>query len=79
MSQPLLATKLLIPPLRPRLVSRLRLLTALDEGLQPAKRVILITAPPGYGKTTLLVEWVNGFTDKWRRTPDGREFIGAHA
>jgi LuxR family maltose regulon positive regulatory protein len=72
MPQPLLATKLLLPPLRPGLVSRPRLLAALDEGLQPAKRLILLTAPPGYGKTTLLVEWVSGFNDKWRKTSPAR-------
>jgi LuxR family transcriptional regulator, maltose regulon positive regulatory protein len=55
---PLLATKLYLPPspaamvLRPRLVARLR-----ERG---EERLTLISAPPGFGKTTLLAEWLAG-------------------
>ena len=55
MQIPLLVTKLHIPPLRPDLVSRRRLLDRLEIGLQ--RKLILISAPAGYGKTTLLSEW----------------------
>ena len=48
----LLATKLYIPPPRPTLVSRPRLLQRLDEGL--TCRLILVSGPAGFGKTTLL-------------------------
>jgi LuxR family maltose regulon positive regulatory protein len=51
----LLATKLYIPPPRPRLVARPRLLELLNQGL--AGRLILVSGPAGFGKTTLLSEW----------------------
>src|SRR5437016_8893490 len=58
MSTPILATKLYIPPLRPHVVSRPRLLERLNEGLH--RNLILISAPAGFGKTTLVSEWVVG-------------------
>ncbi len=58
MLTPLLATKLYIPPPRPDLVPRPRLLQRLDEGLHPGHRLTLISAPAGFGKTTLLSAWV---------------------
>jgi LuxR family maltose regulon positive regulatory protein len=51
----LLKTKLSIPPIRPQLVSRPRLTERLKEGLKCD--LILISAPAGFGKTTLLSEW----------------------
>src|SRR6266446_2279449 len=56
MPTPILATKLYIPPLRPNVVSRPRLLERLNEGLH--RNLILISAPAGFGKTTLVSEWV---------------------
>ncbi|HKV59618.1 MAG TPA: LuxR C-terminal-related transcriptional regulator [Ktedonobacteraceae bacterium] len=56
MPTPILATKLYIPPLRPEVVSRPRLLERLKEGLRC--KLILISAPAGFGKTTLVSEWV---------------------
>jgi LuxR family maltose regulon positive regulatory protein len=55
MSSPLLRTKLYIPPVRPELVSRPRLIEQLNAGLE--RKLTLISAPAGYGKTTLLSEW----------------------
>ena len=55
---PILATKLYIPPLRPNVVIRPRLLEQLNEGLH--RKLILISAPAGFGKTTLVSEWVEG-------------------
>src|SRR5689334_24768439 len=55
---PILATKLYIPRLRPNVVSRPRLLERLNEGLH--RKLILIAAPAGFGKTTLVSEWVEG-------------------
>jgi len=54
----LLATKLFIPALRPGLVPRPRLIQRLDEGLRLGRKLTLISAPAGYGKTTLLSEWI---------------------
>jgi LuxR family maltose regulon positive regulatory protein len=56
MDTPLLTTKLYIPPVRPELVSRPRLIERLNEGLH--RKLTLVSAPAGFGKTTLLIEWV---------------------
>jgi len=55
---PTLATKLYIPPPRPKVVPRPRLIEQLNEGLH--RKLTLISAPAGFGKTTLLSEWVSG-------------------
>ncbi len=60
MSLSVLATKLYIPPARPQLVLRPRLIEQLDEGLHRTPGVTLISAPAGFGKTTLVSEWVAG-------------------
>src|SRR5437764_3986591 len=56
MPTPILATKLYIPRLRPNVVSRPRLIERLNEGLH--RKLTLIAAPAGFGKTTLISEWV---------------------
>src|SRR5437763_3142887 len=58
MPTPILATKLYIPRLRPNVVSRPRLLERLNEGLH--RKLTLIAAPAGFGKTTLASAWVVG-------------------
>src|SRR6266550_3569484 len=58
MPTPILATKLYLPRLRPNVVSRPRLLERLNEGLHG--KLTLISAPAGFGKTTLVSEWVAG-------------------
>jgi LuxR family maltose regulon positive regulatory protein len=52
----LLATKLYLPRARPDLVARPRLFARLDAGLQGA--LTLVCAPAGFGKTTLLADWL---------------------
>ncbi|HEX6269168.1 MAG TPA: hypothetical protein VFZ43_02945, partial [Anaerolineales bacterium] len=52
----LLRTKLFIPRARKNLVARPRLVDCLNEGL--GKKLTLIAAPAGFGKTTLLSEWI---------------------
>ena len=59
MPVPLLRTKLYIPPLRPEMVPRPHLVRRLNQAL-PGK-LTLISAPAGFGKTTLLVEWIRDF------------------
>mgnify|MGYP001766278240 CR=1 FL=1 len=54
---PLVVTKLHIPQPRTNIVLRKRLITRLTAGLE--KRLILISAPARYGKTTLLGEWLS--------------------
>ncbi len=58
MSEPLLLTKLYVPPLRPYLVPRPRLINTLNQGLQDGHKLTLISAPAGFGKTTLANEWI---------------------
>jgi LuxR family transcriptional regulator, maltose regulon positive regulatory protein len=53
----LLATKFAVPPLLPGHVKRHRLAARLDEGL--SRRLILVSAPAGYGKTSLVCEWLS--------------------
>jgi len=53
----LTSTKLLIPPLQRELVPRLRLYERLNQGLD--KKLTLISAPAGYGKTMLLSTWAH--------------------
>ena len=54
----LLSTKLYIPPPRPELVPRPRLIERLNIGLH--HKLILISAAAGFGKTTLVSEWLAG-------------------
>jgi ATP/maltotriose-dependent transcriptional regulator MalT len=58
MTMPLLATKLYIPPPRPNIVRRSRLIARLNEGLE--RKLTLLSAPAGFGKTTLLSDWIAG-------------------
>jgi LuxR family transcriptional regulator, maltose regulon positive regulatory protein len=52
----IIATKLYRPPPRPNVVLRPRLIERLNEGLQ--RKLTLISAPAGFGKTTLASEWL---------------------
>jgi LuxR family maltose regulon positive regulatory protein len=58
MSTPLLTTKLFMPPVGPRLVPRPHLIQQLEEGLHLGHRMTLVSAPAGFGKTTLLSDWL---------------------
>lgn len=65
--QPLIKTKLFIPYPRKNIVPRPLLLEKLTQGL--TKPLILVSAPAGYGKTTLLAEWINSLPKKDSLTP----------
>ncbi|MDQ0889659.1 ATP/maltotriose-dependent transcriptional regulator MalT [Paenibacillus sp. V4I9] len=58
MNMPILATKLYIPQLRTKVVLRPRLIERLNEGLH--RKLTLISASAGFGKTTLVSEWLAG-------------------
>lgn len=58
MFEPILTTKLYIPPARPKIVLRSRLLEQLNAGLAMGRKLTLIAAPTGFGKTTLVSEWI---------------------
>ncbi len=57
MTTALLQTKLYIPQLPSTIVARPRLIELLDEGLHQSHKLALISAPAGFGKTTLVIEW----------------------
>ena len=57
MAVQLLSTKLNIPPARPELVPRSRLMDRLNDGLD--RKLALVSASAGFGKTTLLGEWID--------------------
>ncbi|MBI1281517.1 MAG: helix-turn-helix transcriptional regulator [Anaerolineaceae bacterium] len=56
MVRQILSTKIYIPPARPGVVKRSRLIKNLNEGIQ--HKLTLISAPAGFGKTTLVSEWI---------------------
>ncbi|MEM7344337.1 MAG: LuxR C-terminal-related transcriptional regulator [Chloroflexota bacterium] len=76
MPTPILATKLYMPASRPNGISRPRLIEQLNEGLQQTggfgRKLTLISAPAGFGKTTLVSQWLNSLkTDSGRKqTPN---------
>jgi LuxR family maltose regulon positive regulatory protein len=62
----LLTTKLFIPPVRPERVSRPRLIEQLNEGPRSGRKLTLISAPAGFGKTTLVSEWIYQLAEEQR-------------
>ena len=60
MAMQLLATKLFIPSLRAEHISRPRLVTYLNTCF--SHKLTLVSAPAGYGKTTLISEWAKSCT-----------------
>lgn len=56
METSLLSTKLNIPPIRPGTVFRPRLTDRLEESIN--YNLVLVSAPAGFGKTTLISEWI---------------------
>jgi LuxR family maltose regulon positive regulatory protein len=71
MPAPILATKLYLPPPRPKAVLRPRLIERLNEAISAGRRLTLISAPAGFGKTSLVSEWVATIT--FTPSPAGRE------
>ncbi len=66
----LLATKFHIPPWRAGLVARPRLLEELQNGWVENRKLTLVSAPAGYGKTTIVAEWLAQLqSDPENRTP----------
>jgi LuxR family maltose regulon positive regulatory protein len=58
MSEPLLLTKLYVPPPRSKIVLRPHLIERLNNGLAMGRRLTLVSASAGFGKTTLVSEWI---------------------
>jgi len=73
MSVPILFTKLYIPPPRAKIVLRPRLIERMNDGLRSGHKLTLISAPAGFGKTTLVSEWVASCDQKvaWLSLDEG--------
>ncbi len=71
MTLPILATKLYIPPPRPKVVIRPHLIERLNEGVTHGRKLTFISAPAGFGKSTLVSEWIAG-----RRPCPPEQFCG---
>lgn len=71
MPTPVLSTKLFIPPPRPNAVLRADLLARLNAGLH--RKLTLISAPAGFGKTSLVSTWIGscGRPTAWLSLDDG--------
>ncbi len=67
----LLATKLYVPGTQPGFVARPRLLERLEEGL--ARGLLLVCAPAGFGKSSLLADWARsgGLPVAWLSLDEG--------
>lgn len=61
-SDTLISTKLRMPGARPGAVPRPHLVAELEAGLQAGRALSLVCAPAGFGKTTLIREWVAAST-----------------
>ncbi|MEC5191908.1 MULTISPECIES: LuxR C-terminal-related transcriptional regulator [unclassified Arthrobacter] len=65
MARTLISTKLFIPKVRRHVVTRTRLLDSLRRAAE--SRLTLVSAPAGFGKTTLLAEWLGEVQEVDRR------------
>ena len=59
MGSDLLQTKLFVPPIRPNLVPRPQLVLQLNQKLEFGSKLTLLSAPAGFGKTTLVSNWLH--------------------
>lgn len=58
MATPILATKFFIPPPPSKVVVRSNLVKQLTDGLTSGRKLTLLSAPAGFGKSTLISEWI---------------------
>ena len=61
-ASPLVETKLFCPQPRAEAIARPRLLELLDPGRRA--RLTLVSAPAGFGKTTLVTSWLSALADQ---------------
>ncbi len=69
MSGDLLQTKLYLPPVRPNLVARPQLIDRLNRGLQANRPLTFVSAPAGFGKTSLISHWLEHLASEDPGTP----------
>lgn len=77
-AEPLLSSKLQIPATRAGGVVRARLLSTLTAGLRLGHRLTLVSAPPGFGKSTLIAQWAEtiGRPVAWLTVDEGDNDAG---
>ena len=73
MGSDLLQTKLFVPPIRPNLVPRPHLIEQLNQRLKLGSKLTLLSAPAGFGKTTLVTNWLHdsGLQIAWLSLDEG--------
>ena len=59
-----LATKLFVPSIKSALVLRPRLIEQVSQGIYLGSRLTLVSAPAGFGKTTLVTDWLSKYPDR---------------
>ena len=64
MDSSILLTKLFIPSVPPSIIHRYHLTTRLTAGLKAGKSLTLVSAPAGYGKSTLIADWIADYQDQ---------------
>ncbi len=74
-SETILRTKLFAPLPRRSMVERPRLLDKLTEAEQSDTRLLLVCAPAGFGKTTVVAEWI--ISTVLSQAPTGKQAAGA--
>ena len=60
MPSPIISTKIYPPPPPAKAILRPRLVELLDEGLSAGRKLTLVSASAGFGKTTIVSEWLSG-------------------
>ncbi len=77
LTTPILTTKLFIPLPRAKIVHRPRLIKQLNKDLLQngsfGRKLTLLSAPAGFGKTTLISEWIADLSQHTPNHLDGRE------
>ena len=75
----MLAAKLHCPSILPKRVQRPHLLRRLNDGSESGRRITLVSAPAGFGKTTCVSEWVNalGLPVTWLSLDPADDDLGA--
>jgi LuxR family maltose regulon positive regulatory protein len=70
---PVLKTKLYAPPIPPELVSRPHLIERLNKGIHSGRKLTLVSAPAGFGKSTLVTGWLaeSGRSAAWLSLDEG--------
>lgn len=73
MGNEILQTKLFVPPIRSSLVPRPHLIKQLNQKLEFGSKVTLLSAPAGFGKTTLVSNWLHesDLQNAWLSLDDG--------